>query len=148
MNDLHQEFHKYRWRALTAWIIVFTLLTAYALYNQREQAKSTNHRFCDVTASFITSEIALRNQLNKNDFQTIGRRKEVQEAARNGSYVFALAPSSPVFQKPVRVAILNFFAAVDDLNAVQVELGQDALAQSSEFVDRLKQLRRRLKCLD
>lgn len=146
VETVEDAIHPWRWRALTVWIVAFSLLTAYALYAQRRDAEHTDRRFCEVTSATISASIKLRDQLNKNDIQTIGRRKTVQEAARNGSYVFSLAPASPVFQAPVRNAILQFFAAIDDLNASQVVLGQEALAQSSEFVDRLGQLRRRLRC--
>lgn len=138
--------HPWRWRLLTVWIVIFTVLTAYALYAQREDARSTDRRFCDVTSAFITSEIQLRDQLNKNDVQTIGLRQNVQEAARNGVYVFSLAPSSAVLQPAVRKAILSFFEAIDDLNASQVTLGQQVLARTDEFADRLGQLRRKLRC--
>lgn len=140
------DIHSGRWRALTIWIIAFTCLTAYALYNQREQAQSTDRRFCDVTQSFISSEIDLRDQLNKNDVQTVGFRQTVQETARNASYIFILAPTSPVFTEAARSAILEFFQSIDDLNASQVRLGQAALSKADEFVGRLKELRRRLKC--
>lgn len=140
------EIHPGRWRALAIWIVVFTALTAYALYNQREQAHSTDNRFCDVTSSFLSSEADLRDQLNKNDLQTIGLRQNVQEAARNATYVFRLAPQSPVFQPIFRDSIIHFLQAIDDLNAGQVLSGQAALARADAFVDNLRRLRRRLRC--
>jgi hypothetical protein len=143
-----EPIHAWRWLALTIWIVVFTAATAYAFYVQRRDEHSTERRFCLVTDSFLTSEIQLRDQLNKTDLETIGRRQTVEQAARNGVYVFTLAPSSAVLQRPVRTAIINFFQAIDDLNAAQIQLGQAALARSDEFVDRLDQLRRRLRCPD
>jgi hypothetical protein len=150
MGDLEQRIetriHPGRWKLLTLWIVTFTFLTAYALYAQREAARSTDRRFCDVTSSFLKSERDLRDQLNKGDLILIGRRQTLQEAARNGSYVFSLAPTTPVLQGPLRSAILNFFQAIDDLQQTQVRLGQQALGRTDAFVTRLDQLRRRLKC--
>jgi hypothetical protein len=138
--------HRLRWQFLTLWIIVFTLLTAYALYAQRREAQRNDRRFCDVTSAFLKSESDLRNQLNRGDLIEIGLRQSVQEAARNGTYVFSLAPPSPVFQPAVRSAILNFFQAIDDLQQAQVSLGQTALARTDTFVNRLDSLRGRLRC--
>lgn len=143
---VRENLHRKRWLALTVWCVVFTGLTAYALYAQRRDAHSTQNRFCDVTAAFISSEIQLRDQLNRNDLQTIGARQTVERAARNGLYVFSLAPSSAVLTPPVRRAIFSFFQAVDDLNRQQVEAGQSALARTDEFVDRLGRLKRALRC--
>lgn len=145
MTEIDESFHKYRWRLLTLWIVAFTLLTAYALWAQRHDSRRTDHRFCAVTSAFLQSESDLRDQLNRADVIEIGLRQAVQEAARNGTYVFALVPTT-VLDTRIRDAAINFFQAIDDLEQAQVRLGQVALSRTDAFVNRLDQLRRRLHC--
>lgn len=136
----------YRWRLLTIWIVVFTLLTAYALYAQSRDRREVEQRFCDVTASFISGEIQLRDQLNKADLQTIGARQRVVETARNATLVFTVVPRSRILTEPLRQTIIDFFDSIDELNVAQIAIAAEALAHTDTFVERLDHLKKSLKC--
>lgn len=56
---------RWRWRLLTTWVIVFTLLTSYAIFKVRDVSKENRDSLCSIHLVHVTTDRALKQLMEK-----------------------------------------------------------------------------------
>ena len=137
----HTPIHKWRWIGLTVWIVLFTGLVAYALHEQRDYSRDNAARFCNISRTFIASNVVLRNALNEAGVQGIGQR---QALIQNDQELLRLFRASK--QTPLIKAIIRYFQTEVALSHYQNTNAREQLNAADTAVARWMQLKRDLRC--
>ena len=134
-----EGFQAWRWRALLVWIVFFSVVVAWDLKYQRDHFTDTQDRFCVITASFITSNIALTKVLaDAIEIQTAARRQQ-NAALETLQVILGIGPEADYTTRA-------YLQSVQDANEEINVAAQRVSAASARAVSVWRKLRKGLEC--
>lgn len=153
----HPEgIHTWRWRALTLWVVVFSILVAVAFKQQSNESQANDTRFCEVTKAFIGINIDIQSELNRQTIKQLGtNQKIVRVTSKQLSASKAVLRNMP--RKPVAYytslrrflkSTQQFLETSQELSAGVNESSRRLLKRRLASINQARILRRRLKCAD
>ena len=143
-----EAFHAWRWRAVAAWIIVFTLVVAWSLQAGRNESTRNDHRFCAITTSFINSNLVLRDTQNQASIQSIGERVALIDATNQIISYLTRPPVQPrtETQRKFNLALIEFLRSQNRLHRRLNESSVTTLEAADTATTEWEQLKARLHC--
>jgi hypothetical protein len=145
----HPEgFHAHRWRFVATWIILFSLLTAYSVRANATESAENDQRFCDITSSYIESNLVLRDAQNQASVTAVGQRQALIEATDTIINAFLVPTDRPrtTAQRNLNRALITYLKAQNKLHQVLIDGGIETLVAAEEATLQWERLQRRLRC--
>jgi hypothetical protein len=141
-------FHAHRWRFVATWIIAFSLIVAWSLQEIRGESTKNDQRFCDITSSYIESNLALRDAQNEASVTAVGQRQTLIEATDRIIRYLKVPPGTPrtVPQREFNRALLTYLQAQNKLHQQVIDSGVETLVAAEEATLQWERLQRRLRC--
>lgn len=153
---IDERIHPWRWRMLSIWIIVFTALTAYALFQTRNESRRNDKRFCAVTKAFIGIQINIQSELNRQSVKQLGENSKLvritKEQLATSKLVLKNMPTHPpAYYNSLRRflrATEGYLETSQDISADASESSRRLIIERSVAIAETKRLREVLKCSD
>ena len=133
---------------LTVWVIAFTLLVAWSLQIQRSESRRNDQRFCDVTSSYIASNLALREAQNQASVEAIGQRTELIQVTHEIIRFLSLPPAQrrTASQSAFNKALIRWLTMQNTLNE-RLNAGAISTLNAADIASaEWAMLKKRLRC--
>lgn len=140
------EVHKGRWRALSAWVIVFSVIVFWVLYAQDANQKKTTDRFCEVASAFIGSNLVLRSSEDSANVKAIGLRRELIHTDKRLLATFKAFQSTTKQGAAFRLLLIEYIQDGINLDQDLIVNSQDVLTAADKATAKWTHLQKGLKC--
>ena len=143
-----EGFHAHRWRFVATWIILFSLLTAWSLRALGNESTENDQRFCDITASYIESNLVLRDAMNEASITAIGERSDLIISTEKIIELLKLPPSQPrtASQRELNRALIGYLSAQNRLHQALNDSAFETLVAAEQATSKWERLQERLRC--
>ncbi len=143
-----EGFHAHRWRFVATWIILFSLLTAWSLRLIADESTENDQRFCDITAAYIESNLALRDAMNEASVKAIGERGNLILSTSRIIELLKIPPGTPrtPAQREFNQALRSYLQAQNRLHQALNDSAFETLVAADKAQTQWEKLQVRLRC--
>jgi hypothetical protein len=141
-------FHANRWRFVATWIIVFSLIVAWSLKAVGNESAENDQRFCDITESFIDSNVALRDAMNEASVKAVGERLDLIDSTRKIIELLRIPPGQPrtPAARELNRALIAYLGSQNQLATALNDAAFETIVAAEKATVQWERLKRRLRC--